>query len=211
MDNFTRSRDLYQTGNLDVALVAIRELCARDPDNAEAWWLLGCVTRHLGLISVSDDGFRRAALLLPKQMPIPHRVTPEHFRTLLAEARRILAESGGSTARGPEMTAQELQALRETSQEVVQHSASARRWGITVPGGAAAAHVETTIRYLPSRDAIHRGLSPDAQWSREGDTGVLYQANHENAAGSDRDLVHCLVRNLVSASKAPPGMYAEST
>ncbi|TMD47749.1 MAG: tetratricopeptide repeat protein [Chloroflexi bacterium] len=211
MDSLNRSRDLYQTGQLEAALVAMQEACAQSPSNAEAWWLLGCVTRHLGLIGLSDDGFRRAAELLPKQMPLPHRVSPEHFRTLLDEAKRILAESRSTTsAMGQKMTAQELRALGEAATGILQASTAARRWGIMVPGQAPAAQLETAIVSLPRRDAIRGGLSPDAQWSRKEQPVVLYQSNHENTAGSDRDLVHLLVRNLVFANTNAPGMATGS-
>ncbi len=88
-----RSRDLYQTAQIEMALIAVREACTQDPNNAEAWWLLGYVARHAGLVGVSDDGFRRASKLLPLQMPMPYRVTAEHFRALVAEAKRTLDDT----------------------------------------------------------------------------------------------------------------------
>lgn len=59
MDTLNRSRDFYQTGQVETALIAVREACDQDPNNVEAWWLLGCVAKHAGLIGVSDDGFSR--------------------------------------------------------------------------------------------------------------------------------------------------------
>lgn len=200
MDSLKRSRELYRTGQLETALIAVREACAQDPDNAEAWWLLGCVARHAGLIGVSDDGFRRASELLPVQMPAPHRVTAEHFRALVEEAKRILQDSATTSPPiGDPLTSEELQALAEEAKHTFQDSASGRRWGIIVPARAAAAHLDTDVMLLPSRDAVRGGLSPDARFSHQAHRVVLYQVNHENAASSDRDLVHVIVRSLLLA------------
>src|SRR5205807_10600047 len=57
----------------------------RQPKDAEAWWLLGCISRYTGLPAASDDAFKRAAQL-SKQRPLPHRVDPEVFRRMVDEA-----------------------------------------------------------------------------------------------------------------------------
>ncbi len=199
-----RIRNLYQTGQLETAHIAVRELCADDPLNADAWWLLGCITRHLGLVGLSDDGFRRAAELLPTQMPMPYRVSAEHFVELVLEAKRVLAESGTDSIQGDEIGPAEPPDL-ERVKRVLQSSRSASHWGIAAPGHAAAGRITTSVEYLPSEEVILSGLSPDAQWSRQGGAVILYQANHENTAGSDRDLVHRLVRNLVFATGLASG------
>jgi hypothetical protein len=200
MDTLKRSRDLYQTGQIEMALIAVREACAQHPNNAEAWWLLGCVARHAGLVAVSDDGFRRASKLLPLQMPMPYRVTAEHFRALVEEAKRTFDDT--STTSPPitdGLNSMELRVLQEEAQRIHRDSVSARRWGIIVPGRAAAARLATEVVALPSLDAIRGGLSPDSRWRHEAGRVILYQVNHENVAGSDRDLVHVLVRSLVFA------------
>jgi len=200
MDNLKRSRDLYQTGQIETALIAVREACAQDPNNAEAWWLLGCVARHAGLVGVSDDGFRRASKLQPLQMPMPHRVTAEHFQALVEEAKQTLDDSATTS---PPITDRlnsiELRALQEEAQRIHRDSAPARRWGIIVPGRAAAARLATEVVALPSLDAIRGGLSPGARWRHEAGKVILYQVNHENVAGSEQDLVPGLVRSLVFA------------
>lgn len=211
MDTIARIRNLYQAGQLETAQIAVRELCAEDSLNADAWWLLGCITRHLGLVGLSDDGFRRAAELLPTQMPMPYRISAEHFRELVLEAKRVLAESGTASITGDKAGPQEPPDL-QSAKAILQSSRAASHWGIAAPGHAAAARIKTRVEYLPSREAILNGLSPDAQWSRPVDAVILYQANHENAAGSDRDLVHRLVRNLIFALAIGPasGTLTES-
>lgn len=200
MDVLDRSRDLYRAGLIKAALVAVREVCEQEPGNAEAWWMLGCIARHAGLIAVSDDGFRRASELLPLQRPMPHRVTVEHFRALVEEAKRVLDDSAAVSPSMPERGKhEELRRLPEEAARILPDAAAARRWGIIVPGRAAAARQDTDVMPLPGPDIMRAGLSPDARWVHEGQRVILYQVNHENAAGSDRDLVHVIVRSLLFA------------
>jgi len=81
---------------LEVAQVA----CERKPKDAEAWWLLACISRYTGMPAASDAAFKRAAGLSRKR-PVPSRVTAQRFRAILdaaveklsGDARRRLAET----------------------------------------------------------------------------------------------------------------------
>jgi len=63
---------------LEVAQVA----CERKPKDAEAWWLLGCISRYTGMPAASDAAFKRAAELSPKR-PAPTRVASTSFRAMV--------------------------------------------------------------------------------------------------------------------------------
>jgi hypothetical protein len=193
-----RARQLYEDGQLDTALIAIREICAHEPTNAEAWWMLGCISRHAGMIGISDDSFRRAAQLLPIQRPVPHRVSAQHFQELVDDAKRVINESA---ATGPGPVVDAVRNLPQTFAQALPDSAASRRWGVFVPGLSEGVRLVTQVKPLPSREAVTGGLSPDARWSYSNEVSILlYQINHENRAGSDRDLVHLLVRSLIFAS-----------
>jgi len=45
------------------ALEVAQAACERQPKDAEAWWLLGCVSRYTAMPAASDDAFRRASRL----------------------------------------------------------------------------------------------------------------------------------------------------
>ena len=62
-----------------------------------------------------------------------------------------------------------------------------------------AAHLDTEVLALPDRETIRAGLSPDARWTKANQRIILYQVNHENVSGSDRDLVRLIVRSLTFA------------
>src|SRR2546429_9594535 len=95
MDLLQRARDLYVSGHMHDALEAAQAACDRAPRDSEAWWLLGRISRHAGLPAASDVAFRRAAELDGTLSP-PHRVSPERFEALVAEASAAL----GDDARG---------------------------------------------------------------------------------------------------------------
>lgn len=67
------------------ALEVAQAACDRSPRDAAAWWLLAKVSRHAGLPAASDEAFRRARELGDSH-PLPHRVSPEHFRQLIEQA-----------------------------------------------------------------------------------------------------------------------------
>ena len=64
------------------ALEVAQAACERQPKDAEAWWLLGCVSRYTALPAASDDAFRRASELSRKH-PAPVRIEPGRFRSLV--------------------------------------------------------------------------------------------------------------------------------
>ena len=72
-------------GRMHDALEAAQAACDQRPRDAEAWWVLGCISRHTGLPQASDDAFRRAAQISGRSLPV--RVTSARFQQLVAEAR----------------------------------------------------------------------------------------------------------------------------
>jgi tetratricopeptide (TPR) repeat protein len=165
-----RARSLYRGGRFDEAAAILEERCQRQPDDADAWWMLGCVARHRGQTADSDRAFQRAAELLPRQMPPPHRVPVAVFEGLVRQAREDIRRGG---QRGRE------------------------RLGVEVDVGAT--ELEVGVQQLPSGEAVRGGLGPDARWSRDGDRVVVYQVSHENLAGSDRQLLQLLTATLHAA------------
>jgi hypothetical protein len=67
------------------ALEVAQAACEHQPKDAEAWWLLGCVSRYTALPAASDDAFRRASQLSRKR-PAPVRVDTGRFRSLVEGA-----------------------------------------------------------------------------------------------------------------------------
>jgi hypothetical protein len=90
MELLQRAHELYTTGRMHDALEAAQAACDRAPKNAEAWSLLGRVSRFTGLPAASDDAFRRAATLARGHVQ-PHRVSAERFQELVAEAVKRLS------------------------------------------------------------------------------------------------------------------------
>ena len=98
MELLQRARELYEGGRVHDALEAAQAACDRKPKDAEAWWLLGCISRYENLPAASDTAFRKAAQL-SRSHPMPHRVSRESFEALVRsqsdslspDARRRLA------------------------------------------------------------------------------------------------------------------------
>lgn len=107
MQEVERARDLYRAGRFDEAAAVLEERCQRQPDDADAWWMLGCVARHRAQTADSDRAFRRAAELLPRQMPPPHRVAVAVFESLVRRAREDIRRRGPD-AGAVEVTVQQL-------------------------------------------------------------------------------------------------------
>jgi hypothetical protein len=82
MEVIQKARALYEKGEMHDALEAAQVACERKPKDAEAWWLLGCVSRYTGMPAASDDAFRRAAGL-SKKRPAPVRVEPRRLQALV--------------------------------------------------------------------------------------------------------------------------------
>lgn len=100
MELLQQARALYEKGDMHDALEAAQAACDRKPKDAEAWWLLGCISRYTGMPAASEAAFKRAAELSPRR-PAPQRVSATSFRAMvdrgLAElspdARRRLAQT----------------------------------------------------------------------------------------------------------------------
>jgi hypothetical protein len=85
VDTFQRARELYLEGHVHDALEAAQSACEQRPKDADAWWLLGCVSRHAGLVQASEAAFDRASRLSDHRRR-PVRLAEERFRQLLEEA-----------------------------------------------------------------------------------------------------------------------------
>lgn len=85
-----QARQLFRAGELHSAMEAAQVAAERAPRSADAWWLLGRVTRHVGLLHASDQAFRRAAQLSRKR-PAPVRLTAAEFAEVLEAARAELS------------------------------------------------------------------------------------------------------------------------
>ncbi|GAC1653956.1 MAG: hypothetical protein NVS9B1_04220 [Candidatus Dormibacteraceae bacterium] len=106
------------------ALEVAQAACERSPRDAEAWWLLGCISRHTGMPVASDDAFARAAGL-SKLRPAPIRVTAERFRAIVAAATAELSKDARRRLEGTRVSLGELpspESIRSgTSPDAVSH------------------------------------------------------------------------------------------
>ena len=85
MELLQKARSLYQAGEMHDALEVAQAACERKPKDAEAWWLLGCISRYTAMPAASDDAFRRAGGLSRKR-PVPVRMDPAGFRAIVDRA-----------------------------------------------------------------------------------------------------------------------------
>ena len=92
MDLLNRARDLYVAGRMHDALEAAQAACDREPKNSEAWWLLGRISRHTGLLAASDVAFLKAHEL-DSRFALPYRVPASRFAALIEESRSALSAS----------------------------------------------------------------------------------------------------------------------
>jgi predicted Zn-dependent protease with MMP-like domain len=76
----------FRTAAFDEAAVAARALTAATPHDPRAWHLLGRIELWLRPPAEADVAFARAAALAPRAFPVPHRVSPEEFDALAADA-----------------------------------------------------------------------------------------------------------------------------
>lgn len=91
MDLLKRARDLYLAGRMHDAHEAAQAACDRAPKDPEAWWMLGRVSRHTGLLAASDVAFLKASEL-DSRFQLPYRVSAERFAAIVAQMRSGLAE-----------------------------------------------------------------------------------------------------------------------
>jgi len=107
MDVLQHARKLYEGGDIHDSLEAAQAACERAPRDAEAWWLLACVSRHAGLPHASDQAFRRAADL-SRRKPLPLRVSAADFEAIVETARRGLSPDARRRLAGTQLRLSEL-------------------------------------------------------------------------------------------------------
>lgn len=90
MDLLQHARELYAAGRMHDALEVAQAACDRAPRDSEAWWLLGQVSRHTGLVAASDAAFRKASEL-GHRFALPYRVSADRFSALIEEASSALS------------------------------------------------------------------------------------------------------------------------
>jgi hypothetical protein len=110
MELLQKARALYEKGQMHDALEVAQVACERKPKDAEAWWLLACISRYTGMPAASDDAFRRASELSRKR-PAPYRVSAESFRAILERAREKLSIDAGRRLAGAEFRVEPLPSL----------------------------------------------------------------------------------------------------
>jgi hypothetical protein len=92
------------------ALEVAQAACERQPKDAEAWWLLGCVSRYTALPAASDDAFRRASQLSRKR-PAPVRLEPGRFRSLVETSVGQLSPDARRRLENAQIRVEQLPAL----------------------------------------------------------------------------------------------------
>ena len=90
MDLLQKARALYLAGDIHEALEVGQKAAENHARDAEAWWLLGCISRHADLPGASDAAFKRASAL-SKKRPEPVRVPTAAFEALCSEALAALS------------------------------------------------------------------------------------------------------------------------
>ena len=92
------------------ALEVAQAACERQPKDAEAWWLLGFVSRYTAMPAASDDAFRRASRLSRKR-PAPVRIEPGRFRSLVEAAVGQLSKDARRRLEMAQIRVEQLPAL----------------------------------------------------------------------------------------------------
>jgi len=126
MELLQKARALYQAGEMHDALEVAQAACERQPKDAEAWWLLGCINRYTGLPGASDDAFRRAAQLSRKR-PAPVRVSGRRFRELVDGALEGLSKDARRRLAATKLKLEKLPTLEEVRAGVSPDAAAQRR------------------------------------------------------------------------------------
>ena len=126
MELLQKARALYQAGEMHDALEVAQAACERQPKDAEAWWLLGCINRYTGLPGASDDAFRRAAQLSRKR-PAPVRVSGRRFRELVDGALEGLSKDARRRLAATKLKLEKLPTLEEVRAGVSPDAPAKRR------------------------------------------------------------------------------------
>ncbi len=172
MEPLQKARSLYTAGRMHDALEAAQIAAERQPKDAEAWWLLGCISRYTGLPAASDDAFKRASQL-SKQRPPPHRVDPKVFRRMVDEA------------------------LGELSPDARRRLEKARVSVEPLPTVEAVLKGASPDSLVDRRRA--RGDAGRMPLNERAGELVLFQVNFENRAGSEAELRKLVARTVSRA------------
>jgi hypothetical protein len=108
------------------ALEVAQAACERQPKDAEAWWLLGCISRYTDLPAASDDAFRRASQLSRKR-PAPMRVAPGRFRALVEAAMGQLSKDARKRLELAQVRVEQLPSLEAIRAGTSPDAATARQ------------------------------------------------------------------------------------
>jgi hypothetical protein len=126
MELLQKARALYEAGEMHDALEVAQVACERQPKDAEAWWLLGCINRYTGMPGASDDAFRRAAQLSRKRSA-PVRVSSRRFRELVDAALGGLSKDGQRRLAATRVRLEQLPALEDVKAGLSPDAPSLRR------------------------------------------------------------------------------------
>ena len=126
MELLQQARALYEKGEMHDALEVAQVACERKPKDAEAWWLLGCISRYTDMPAASDAAFRRAAEL-SRRRPPPHRLSSEEFRELLLKARGSLSRDAQRRLAGTEFRVEPLPGLEQIRAGAISPEAPSER------------------------------------------------------------------------------------
>jgi hypothetical protein len=108
------------------ALEVAQAACEHKPKDAEAWWLLGCISRYTAMPAASDDAFRRASQLSRKR-PAPVRVDTGRFRILVESSVTQLSTDARRRLGLTQIRAEPLPALEQVRSGVSPDSGSLRQ------------------------------------------------------------------------------------
>ena len=108
------------------ALEVAQAACEHKPKDAEAWWLLGCISRYTDMPAASDDAFRRASQLSRKRAA-PVRVDTGRFRMLVEGAVAQLSTDARRRLELTQIRIEQLPALEQVRSGVSPDSTSLRR------------------------------------------------------------------------------------
>jgi len=112
------------------ALEAAQVACDRKPKDAEAWYLLGCISRYTQMPVASDTAFARAATLSRKK-PTPHRVGRAEFEVLVEAALGELSPDASRRLRDCRVEVKDLPGLDEIKAGLAPDALSSRTRGST--------------------------------------------------------------------------------
>lgn len=108
------------------ALEAAQVACDRKPKDAEAWYLLGCISRYTQMPVASDNAFARAATLSRKRAT-PHRVGRAAFEALVKTALSELSPDALRRLRDCRVEVKDLPSLDEIKAGLAPDALSSRR------------------------------------------------------------------------------------